>query len=221
MTKEERKKIKRENSIKMYNYDKNLSDYVLGIDEAGRGPLAGPVVVAACIIDWCEEIAEIDDSKKISEKKRYELYNLIKEKARFYSISMIDNNVIDSINILNATKKGMYECIENIDKQINIFNEEKALNFNYQTIITDYVEIKTDKILHCISKADSTSFSVACASILAKVTRDEFMKNLNGYYLNYEFDKHKGYGTKQHYELLKKYGISDIHRKSFLKIKSD
>ena len=178
---------------------------ICGCDEAGRGPLAGSVVVASVIMPLDDIIDGIDDSKKLSEKKREELYDIIIKKAKAFKVSIISEKVIDEINILNATKRGMEEAINNlsIKPDFALVDAVKGLKLNC-------------KYLPLI-KGDYLSYSIGCASILAKVTRDRLMKEMSKKYPNYEFDKHKGYGTKQHIELLKRYGKCEIHRDSFIK----
>jgi len=190
-------------------YEKALKDkgykFIAGCDEAGRGPLAGPVVVASCIMPLDDLIIGIDDSKKLSEKKREELYKEIIEKAISYKIAIINEKVIDEINILNATKKGMEEAINglNIKPDYALIDAVKGLN-----LICDY---------NPLIKGDSLSYSIGCASILAKVTRDKLMQDYAKIYPEYAFEKHKGYGTKAHIEALKKYGKCEIHRETFIK----
>lgn len=178
---------------------------ICGCDEAGRGPLAGPVVVASVIMPLDDIIDGIDDSKKLSEKKREELYDIIIKKAKAFKVSIISEKVIDEINILNATKQGMEEAINNlsIKPDFALVDAVKGLKLNCEYF--------------SLIKGDYLSYSIGCASILAKVTRDRLMKEMSKKYPNYEFDKHKGYGTKQHIELLKKYGKCEIHRDSFIK----
>lgn len=178
---------------------------ICGCDEAGRGPLAGPVVVASVIMPLDDIIDGIDDSKKLSEKKREELYDIIIKKAKAFKVSIISEKIIDEINILNATKLGMEEAINNlsIKPDFALVDAVKGLKLN-----CEYLPL---------IKGDYLSYSIGCASILAKVTRDRLMKEMSKKYPNYEFDKHKGYGTKQHIELLKKYGKCEIHRDSFIK----
>lgn len=178
---------------------------ICGCDEAGRGPLAGPVVVASVIMPLDDIIDGIDDSKKLSEKKREELYDKIISKAKAFKVSIISEKIIDEINILNATKRGMEEAINNlsIKPDFALVDAVKGLKLN-----CEYLPL---------IKGDYLSYSIGCASILAKVTRDKLMKEMSKKYPNYEFDKHKGYGTKQHIELLKKYGKCEIHRDSFIK----
>ena len=174
---------------------------VIGIDEAGRGPLAGPLVVAGVIFPSGYENDDIYDSKGLSEKRREQLFEIIKEDALEYEILIISSEEIDKVNILNATKNGMFEI-------------GKALNGNI--VLTDAVDIKIDnKIVIPIVKGDQKSISIAAASILAKVTRDNIMKKYHLKYPEYGFDKNKGYPTKNHLEALEKYGVLDIHRKTY------
>ena len=175
---------------------------VAGVDEAGRGPLAGPVCVASVIMPQSPLSEEINDSKKLSEKKREKLYDEIVKTAICYKIELVDNKTIDEINILNATKLGMKKCIENMEIMPEI-------------AIIDAVKIDTDIKTDSIIKGDALSYNVAAASILAKVTRDRLMVELHEKYPEYNFKKHKGYGTKAHIEAIKQYGLTPIHRPSF------
>ena len=178
---------------------------VCGIDEAGRGPLAGPVCAAAVILPLGLEIEGLNDSKKLSEKKREALYDIITEKAVAYSIALVDEKTIDEINILQATFKAMRNAVESLSVKPDIAlidgNQKPGLSIEQRTIV----------------KGDAKSMSVAAASILAKVTRDRLMIKLDEEYPEYQFAKHKGYGTKLHYECLEKYGVSPVHRRTFLK----
>lgn len=193
----------------MLNYEKNFQNYKLiaGIDEAGRGPLAGPVCCACVIMPLNEEdvIDGINDSKKLTEKKREKLFEEIIKKAIDYKICFIDEKTIDEINILNATKKGMEMCILGLKIKPEIILIDAVKNLN--------ADIKTVSIIH----GDALSYNIACASILAKVSRDRFMKEIDKKYPQFNFAKHKGYGTKEHIENLKKFGKCDIHRESFIK----
>ncbi len=200
MTNEKIDKLKFEKEYSNKGYK-----YICGCDEAGRGPLAGPVVVASVIMPLDDIITDIDDSKKLSEKKREELYDVIISKAIAFRVSIISEKVIDDINILNATKKGMEDAINNLSVKPDfaLVDAVKGLKLN-----CEYLPI---------IKGDYLSYSIGSASIIAKVTRDRLMKDLAKKYPNYQFDKHKGYGTKQHIELLKKYGKCEIHRESFIK----
>lgn len=192
--------------------DKGYS-LIAGVDEVGRGPLAGPVVAAACIFDRDVDIVGIDDSKKLSEKKREQFFDEIKDKALAYGIGEASCEVIDEINILEATKLAMRKAIEEADKMLESKGRDRI-----QIVIFDAVKINDlKKEQMSVIKGDQTYFSVAAASILAKVTRDNLMKEYDKVYPEYGFASNKGYGTKAHYEGIKKAGITEIHRKSFLK----
>lgn len=188
-------------------YKKNGYKFIAGVDEAGRGPLAGPVCVACVIMPLDEDkiIEGINDSKKLTEKKREELFDKILNTAIAYNIHFVDEKVIDDINILNATKKGMSFCINNLSHTPDI-------------VLVDAVK-GLDTNVECVSiiKGDAKSYSIAAASILAKVSRDRLMLEYDKMYPEYGFAKHKGYGTKVHIEALKKYGKCQIHRESFIK----
>lgn len=179
--------------------------YVCGVDEAGRGPLAGPVFAAAVILPENCEIEGLNDSKKLSEKKREALFDVIKEKAVSFAIASVDEKTIDEINILQATFVAMKKAVEGLtvpaDYALIDGNRMPPLEINGETVI----------------KGDALSPSIAAASILAKVSRDRFMLELDKKYPQYKFSQHKGYGTKLHYEMLAEYGVSECHRLSFLK----
>ena len=178
---------------------------IAGVDEVGRGPLAGPVCVACVMMPLDDIIEGIDDSKKISEKKREQLFEEIKEKAICYSIQMVNEQTIDEINILEATKLAMKNAIEDMSVKPDV-------------VLVDAIsKLDTNVEIRGIIKGDALSYSIGCASILAKVTRDRFMCELAKEYPEYGFEKHKGYGTKQHIEALKEYGPCVYHRLSFLK----
>ena len=188
-------------------YDACLENfkYVCGVDEAGRGPLAGPVYAAAVILKEDAVLDGLNDSKKLSEKKREELFDKIIEQSVAYKIVAVDHKVIDEINILNATMCAMKEAVEGLS-----VSPEAALidgNRSPELSIPSKAVIGGDAKLMCI----------AAASILAKVSRDRYMLEITKNYPQYQFEKHKGYGTKLHYQMLDEYGISDIHRMSFLK----
>lgn len=192
--------------------DKGYS-LIAGVDEVGRGPLAGPVVAAACIFDRDVDIVGIDDSKKLSEKKREQFFDEIKDKALAYGIGEASCEVIDEINILEATKLAMKRAIDEADKMLESKGRDRI-----QIVIFDAVKINDlKKEQMSVIKGDQTYFSVAAASILAKVTRDKLMKEYDKVYPEYGFASNKGYGTKAHYEGIKKAGITEIHRKNFLK----
>lgn len=175
-----------------------------GIDEAGRGPLAGPVVVAGVIMPLGESdlIDGVNDSKKLSAKKRDKLYDEILAKAIDVQVAVVDNKTIDEINILNATKQGMLQCIEG-------FSEVDC-------VLIDAVKLDTSVRTLSIVHGDALSYSIAAASIIAKVTRDRMMEEFDKSYPQYGFAKHKGYGTAAHIAALKQYGPCPIHRRSFI-----
>lgn len=177
---------------------------IVGIDEAGRGPLAGPVYAAAVVFPRSFRSKDINDSKKLSPKKREELFSLIKEKALGYGIASVSAAKIDEINIYEATKVAMKEALFQI-------------KVPYDLVITDAMPLKgLSKPVVALIKGDAQCLNVAAASILAKVSRDHYMDELDKKYPQYDFKKHKGYGTKEHLEALGKYGpIEGVHRKTF------
>jgi len=180
--------------------------YICGIDEAGRGPLAGPVVVGACIMPKDSMIEGVNDSKKVSEKKREKLYDEITENAIAWGVGIINQNEIDDINILNATKKGLTLSLQELSKKPDL-------------ILVDALE-KIDTLgipYEAIIKGDAKCYSISAASIIAKVTRDRIMREWDKVYPQYGFEKHKGYGTKMHIDAIKEYGICSLHRKTFVK----
>lgn len=198
------------------NFDNSLRTdgvkYIAGVDEVGRGCLAGPVVAAAVVLPEKNSLVGVDDSKKLSEKKRLELFKKIKDEAISYSIGMVSNDRIDDINILEATKEAMEGALILLERKM------KDIGKQIDLVIIDAVSLDNKKIMQKnITKGDEKSLSVAAASILAKVTRDNLMIELSKAHPQYMFQKNKGYGTKEHYKGLEEYGISDIHRKSFLK----
>ena len=186
-------------------YEKGFNN-ICGIDEAGRGPLAGPVVVAGVIMPKDSMLEGINDSKKVSEKKREKLYDLILEEAISYSVAIIGQDVIDEINILNATKEGVTKVVEGLDVKPDL-------------IVVDALEhINTKGIPYeSIIKGDAKCYNIAAASIIAKVTRDRIMRQWDEIYPQYEFKSHKGYGTAKHIAAIKEYGLCPIHRRSFTK----
>jgi len=186
-------------------YQKGFSK-IAGIDEAGRGPLAGPVVVAGVIMPENSMIEGVNDSKKVSEKKREKLYDIIIEESISYSIAIIGQDIIDDINILNATKQGLTQVVEGFDIKPDLILVD-ALNH------IDTKGIPYDSII----KGDAKCYNIAAASILAKVTRDRIMRQWDEIYPQYGFKQHKGYGTAKHIEAIKEYGLTPIHRKSFTK----
>ena len=191
----------------MLDYEKKFNcKLIAGVDEAGRGPLAGPVVCACVIMPMeSEKIIEgVNDSKKLSAKKREELFDKIVDIAISYSIVEIEEKKIDEINILQATKLGMKRAVENLKVMPDL-------------VLVDAVKIDVALPQENIIKGDALSYNIAAASILAKVYRDKLMENLDKKYPEYNFAKHKGYGTKAHIEALKKYGKCEIHRETFIK----
>ena len=179
--------------------------YLAGVDEAGRGPLAGPVVAAAVIFDKKTNIKGVNDSKLLTEKQREALYEKIISSALSYSVSIVEHEVIDEVNILNATLLAMKQSIDDLKIKPDLVLVDGNRTF------------QSDIPVITIIKGDSKSFSIAAASILAKVTRDRLMKNLAIQYPVYQWQQNKGYPTKQHREIIKKLGPSPLHRKSFLK----
>ena len=178
---------------------------ICGVDEAGRGPLAGPVCAAAVILPPHEDIPGLNDSKKLTDKKRRELFPIIQEKALAYAIAFADHDEIDQINILQATYLAMERAINalNIKPDLALIDGNRAKDFGIP--------------VHTVIHGDSLSASIAAASILAKVTRDDLMVNMAMKYPQYGFEIHKGYGTKAHYAAISAFGASPIHRKTFLK----
>ena len=204
-------KVPTKNNVNLYQYEEQLEDlgikYIAGVDEVGRGPLAGPVVVAAVILPLNLRIKGINDSKKLSLKKRNELYKIILNEALAVNVSFIDERVIDEINIYEATKKGMLEAIS-------------GLKIKPEHVLIDAMPLRELAIAHTsIIHGDALSASIGAASIIAKVTRDEYMDKMDIKYPNYGFEHHKGYCTKEHLEALEKYGPCEIHRKSFAPVK--
>ena len=188
--------------------------YIAGIDEVGRGPLAGPVY-AACVVlpdDW--DIPGVNDSKKLSAKKREELSEIIKEKAVAYGIGIADNTEIDDINILEATKNAMKRAIESCNERLREHGGESA---GIDMLLIDAVRLDTGIQTESIIKGDEKSLSIAAASIVAKVARDNYMTEMDEVYPGYDFGGNKGYGTAKHYEGLRTLGYTPIHRRSFLK----
>lgn len=191
--------------LQLVNYDKQLNvQRLCGMDEVGRGPLAGPVVICICSMPLDDIVDGVNDSKKVSEKKREQLFPKIIEKAIDYYIAIIDIQDIEDLNILGATKKGMLECLH--------YMQDKA-----DLCLVDAVEFNEKLKTKSIIKGDSTSYNIACASIIAKVTRDNMMKEYAKEYPEYAFDANKGYGTAVHIKALKEHGATPIHRPSFIK----
>ena len=208
----ERTQRERERLDAMYVYERAAVAaghmIVAGVDEAGRGPLAGPVAVAAVILPQEAHLPRINDSKKLSAAVREELFTQIVAIAISYHVALIDAETIDRMNILQATRMGMYEAIA-------------ALTPAPDEVLVDAVELpKLSMPSQSIIKGDAKSVSIAAASILAKVTRDHLMEQYDTEYPHYGFAKHKGYGTQEHIDAIRKYGVCPIHRKSFEPIRS-
>ena len=203
----EKLRLEKERMYEMFSFEREYSDHqaICGIDEVGRGPFAGPVVAAAVILPKDCDILYLNDSKKLSEKKRDLLFDEIKEKAVAYGIGIVSPQVIDEINILQATYEAMRQAIS----QLNVIPE---------ILLNDAVTIPGVDIMQVpIVKGDAKSVSIAAASILAKVTRDRMMMEYDQIYPEYGFAKHKGYGTAAHIAALKEYGPCPIHRRTFIK----
>lgn len=199
----------KERLTKMTKYEQDCYDkgykLIAGVDEVGRGPLAGPVVAAAVILGEGVLIPGVNDSKKLSEEKREYLYNEIKSKALCCSIGIVDEKVIDEVNILNATYLAMEQAVEGL--------AEKP-----EYVLVDSLTLKGISIPQKgIIKGDSLSISIAAASIIAKVERDRIVSSYDEIYPFFSFSKHKGYGTKEHIECIRKYGLLPVHRRSFTK----
>lgn len=187
-------------------YESGKIEYICGIDEAGRGPLAGPVVVAAVVMPKDSMIEGVNDSKKISEKKREKLFEIIKEEAISYGVGIIDPKQIDDINILNATKLALTNAIKELKVKPDVILVDALTKID--TLGIPYISV---------IKGDAKIYSIAAASIIAKVTRDRMMMEWDSIYPAYGFAKHKGYGTAFHIQAIKENGICSIHRKTFVK----
>ena len=202
------KEEQRLNMLKQYENDLRNKGYkyICGIDEAGRGPLAGPVVVASVIMPANSIIEGVNDSKKVSEKKREKLYDLILEESISYGVGIIGQDEIDEINILNATKKGLTMSLQELTQKpdliiVDALTHIDTLGIPYESII----------------KGDAKCYSISAASIIAKVTRDRIMREWDKVYPQYGFAQHKGYGTSAHINAIKEFGPCPLHRKSFIK----
>lgn len=213
MTKQERLEKQRSELNRMMQFEKELYEfgnsngkvkYIAGIDEVGRGPLAGPVVAAAVILPPDFDVLGVNDSKKLTEKRRMELYGDIIEKAVAVGVGLCDNHVIDSINILEATKNAMIQAVG----ELSVRPEHLLID----ALILEGCDIPQSSVI----KGDANSVSIAAASIIAKVTRDRMMIEYSKIYPEYSFEKNKGYGTAAHYKGLDNAGVSPIHRNSFL-----
>jgi len=217
MTKEERLRKQLERLAEMKRMEQALHlqgyQYIAGVDEVGRGPLAGPVVTAAVVLPEDFDVPGIDDSKKLSEKRREELYDVILERALAVGIGQADHDVIDEINILQATKQAMGQAIGEADRVLRREHDE-SIDF----VLLDAVQLPDLTVpQQSIIKGDAKVLAIAAASIVAKVTRDRMMVEYAKDYPWYAFEKNKGYGTKDHYAGIREHGICPIHRRSFLK----
>jgi ribonuclease HII len=184
----------------------DVNNTEVGIDEAGRGCLAGPVVSAAVILPKDFDYTIVKDSKKLSEKKRKEAYKIIVDNALSYSISFVEPETIDKINILQSTMLSMHNCLDNLN-----------VDFNHILVDGNYFNQYKNIEHTCVVKGDNTYYSIAAASILAKVSRDEYMKQLHNEFPKYKWEGNKGYGSEEHINMIKEIGITEHHRKSFLK----
>lgn len=193
-------------NIDLYEIEKKLHEqgyrHIAGTDEAGRGPMAGPLVAAAVILPADLIIDGLDDSKKLTPKKRDELYDIITKTAVEYQIVIVDVDDVDSFNVYQASKKAMMSCICNFETKVDY-------------ILTDAMKLNLPIKCMDIIKGDSKSAAIAAASIIAKVTRDRYMEEIDKLYPEYGFKSHKGYVTKMHLERLERFGPSPIHRKTF------
>lgn len=215
MQEKEIERLKELKKIETGIYDGGVTS-IAGIDEAGRGPLAGPVVVACVVMNPESMIEGVNDSKKISEKKRERIYEVIINEAIAYGVGIVSQTDIDRINILNATKMGLRLAIKDIEEDLR----KKKRSFEKPDIILvdALTKIDTDNIPYkSIIKGDAKSYSIAAASIVAKVTRDRIMRQWDEVYPMYGFEKHKGYGTAAHIKAIKEYGLCPLHRRSFVK----
>lgn len=188
----------------LFNFDRTLGISLLaGVDEVGRGPLAGPVVTACCMMPLDTIVDRVNDSKKLSEKHREQLFDTITRLSQ-YSVSIVSHEIIDDINILEATKKAMRECIA-------------GMPIIPELVLVDAVKLDAITQTRAIIKGDATSYNIAAASIIAKVTRDRLMLEYDKIYPQYGFAKNKGYGTAAHIDAIKQFGPCPIHRRSFIK----
>ncbi len=200
--------------IDLYKYENELYDkgisYIGGVDEVGRGPLIGPVVAACCVLPKDFYLEGLNDSKKLSEKKRNIFFDYIKEHAVCYGIGIISPEVIDEVNIYEATKLAMYDAIKQVREKVNL-----------EHVLVDAMPLSLDIDVTPIIKGDAKSASIAAASVLAKVTRDRMMIELDSKYPMYGFKSHKGYPTKKHLEAIEKYGLIDGYRKTYGPVKKE
>lgn len=217
MNKQEREACQQQKLAEMKQFDLHTCGldkvFIAGVDEVGRGPLAGPVVAAAVVLPHNFDVIGIDDSKKLTEKKRENLFPIIREKALAYGIGMVDHQRIDEINILQATKEAMRQAVDEAAKMLAEQQEAAIQHILFDAMTIERIAIPQTSII----KGDTKSLAIAAASVLAKVTRDRLMVELAQAYPGYAFEKNKGYGTKAHYQGLRTHGTCPIHRRSFLK----
>lgn len=206
MKEKELERLTKLKEIEEHIHNEEKYKYICGIDEAGRGPLAGPVVVASVIMPQESMIEGVNDSKKVSEKKREILFDKIKEEAISYGIGIVWQDEIDEINILEATKKALTESLKELKVKPDVILVDALTKIN--TLGIEY---------RSLIKGDAKVYSIAAASILAKVTRDRIMREMDEIYPQYGFAKHKGYGTAYHMQAIREYGLCPIHRRSFTK----
>ena len=197
--------------IDLYKFENELYsegiNYIGGVDEVGRGPLVGPVVACCCVLPKGFKLEGLTDSKKLTEKRRDEYYDYLIENT-IYGLGIVDADRIDEINIYQATKEAMYQAIENVRKQVNL-----------EYVLIDAMPLELDIPTNSIIKGDAKSISIAAASVIAKVTRDRMMIELDKKYPMYGYAKHKGYPTKAHIEAIHKYGLIDGYRKTYGPVK--
>ncbi|MDR0853734.1 MAG: ribonuclease HII [Clostridiales Family XIII bacterium] len=216
MKKAEREEYLKNRLVEMQVYERALREkgtsFIGGVDEVGRGPLAGPVCAACVVLPEDFDVLGVDDSKKVTEKKRNELYGQIIERAICWGVGFVDNHRIDEINILNATKEAMLAAINEANEMLRASSGAKI-----EHLLIDAVKLPEAGIHGtAIIKGDAKSTSIAAASIVAKVTRDRIMIEMEQIYPGYSFASNKGYGTKAHYEGLREFGPTPIHRRTFL-----
>ncbi|MBR1376765.1 MAG: ribonuclease HII [Bacilli bacterium] len=199
------------NMVDLYKYENELYsdgiEYIGGVDEVGRGPLIGPVVAACAVLPKGFKLEGLNDSKKLTEKKREEYYEYLVKNA-IYGIGIVDADIIDDINIYEATKVAMYKAIEEVRKQVNL-----------EYVLIDAMPLNLDIPTNSIIKGDAKSISIAAASVIAKVTRDRMMIELDKKYPMYGYAKHKGYPTKKHIEAMHEYGLIEGYRKTYGPVK--
>ena len=205
MKEKELERLTKLKEIEKELYQKGFKN-ICGIDEAGRGPLAGPVVIAGVIMPQDSMIEGVNDSKKVTEKRREKLYDLILDEAISYSVAIIEQDVIDEMNILSATKQGVTEVIDGLDVKPDLILVDALEHINTRGIPYEP-----------LIKGDAKCYNIAAASIIAKVTRDRIMREWDEIYPQYGFINHKGYGTAKHIAAIKEYGLCPIHRRSFTK----